>query len=231
MAIECVSNSRPGKDSFLAAMTADLRWWNAKLSHVVDDPGHVFPDSQNRPLPRILWWPVRIFVKPNATLGMQARYFRRIAPLVDCDYPVLQSADLNALAAQIAQIDDWRRFNPWNMMGRYMTGLSVDESLLRGRLEHQSHVSAIEAVLALRLHEQEVVAGGLGALPESLDALVPGYLPAVPRDYFDGLPIKYSREHRRVWSLGTDNYNPTAVEGEERKQSRRDIMLNLGERR
>lgn len=40
--------------------------------------------------------------------------------------------------------------------------------------------------VALRLYQQET-----GKLPESLDPLVPKYLPAVPVDPFDGLPIRY----------------------------------------
>ncbi len=49
----------------------------------------------------------------------------------------------------------------------------------------------------------------LGELPATLDALVPGYLPAVPRDYLDGQPIRYSREFRAVWSVGSDHFTVT----------------------
>lgn len=49
----------------------------------------------------------------------------------------------------------------------------------------------------------------LGELPATLDALVSDYLPAVPRDFFDGQPIRHSREFRAVWSVGSDHFTVT----------------------
>ena len=54
--------------------------------------------------------------------------------------------------------------------------------------------------MALHLYKREH-----GAFPETLNALVPTYLPAVPKDYFDGAPIRYSREFEVVWSVGENN--------------------------
>ena len=42
------------------------------------------------------------------------------------------------------------------------------------------------------------------ALPPSLDALVPEYLDAVPRDPYDGKPLRYSAEKRILYSVGRD---------------------------
>ena len=46
-----------------------------------------------------------------------------------------------------------------------------------------------------------------GAWPDSLDALVPGILPAIPLDPFDGKPMRYARAGNgwKVWSVGEDN--------------------------
>jgi len=41
-----------------------------------------------------------------------------------------------------------------------------------------------------------------GQLPESLDALVPDYLPALPVDPYDGQPLRYDKE--KLWSVGHD---------------------------
>jgi hypothetical protein len=41
-------------------------------------------------------------------------------------------------------------------------------------------------------------------LPESLEQLVPGYFDAVPLDDFDGKPLRYSKEHKLIWSVGPD---------------------------
>ena len=43
-----------------------------------------------------------------------------------------------------------------------------------------------------------------GELPESLDALVPEYLPGIPRDPFGGEPMRYSKEKMIVYSVGND---------------------------
>ena len=42
------------------------------------------------------------------------------------------------------------------------------------------------------------------ALPGSLVELVPGYMPAVPRDPYDGRDIRYSQKQQRVWCIGLD---------------------------
>jgi len=65
-----------------------------------------------------------------------------------------------------------------------------------------------------------------GELPATLDALVPAYLPAVPRDYIDGQPIRYSREFRAVWSVGRKNFNVTAPDLDE-ADTQNEIYLKL----
>lgn len=75
------------------------------------------------------------------------------------------------------------------------------------RLIQQSTISANEAYLALALYQREH-----RELPATLDALVPDYLPAVPRDYFDGAPIRYSRDFRAVWSVGSHHFTVTSAD-------------------
>ena len=43
-----------------------------------------------------------------------------------------------------------------------------------------------------------------GVLPESLEDLVPRYLPEIPIDAFDGKPFKYSRKKGVLYSIGGD---------------------------
>jgi hypothetical protein len=43
-----------------------------------------------------------------------------------------------------------------------------------------------------------------GSLPSSLATLVPGYLPAVPVDPFDGANLRYDAARGLLWSIGTD---------------------------
>lgn len=67
------------------------------------------------------------------------------------------------------------------------------------RCDAEAELAATRAHLALRAYFVDH-----GALPQSLDALVPDYLPAVPRDPFGGAPLRYSAERRLVWSIGDD---------------------------
>jgi len=39
-------------------------------------------------------------------------------------------------------------------------------------------------------------------LPAKLDALMPEFIEAVPKDPFDGQPLRYAPERRIVWSVG-----------------------------
>jgi hypothetical protein len=59
----------------------------------------------------------------------------------------------------------------------------------------QTRLSALQAWLALRAYEREH-----GSYPESLDALVPAWLPAVPRDFMNGGVVQYDFARRAVWS-------------------------------
>ncbi len=43
-----------------------------------------------------------------------------------------------------------------------------------------------------------------GKIPISLDELVPKYIPEIPRDPFDGQPIRFSSEKKIIWSVGED---------------------------
>lgn len=67
-----------------------------------------------------------------------------------------------------------------------------------GRLKAlENGVGCLRAVVAAeRFRRAE------GSAPETLDALVPGYLEEVPRDTFGGGPIRYACERGLVWSVG-----------------------------
>jgi hypothetical protein len=59
--------------------------------------------------------------------------------------------------------------------------------------------AATLSLLALQLARAET-----GALPASLDEIVPRYLPSVPLDPFDGKPLRYSASKQVIYSVGTD---------------------------
>jgi len=60
------------------------------------------------------------------------------------------------------------------------------------------------ALAAVALHRHKLKHGGF---PSDLNALVPAWLPAVPRDFMDGNPLRYRLEpdgQFRLWSVGED---------------------------
>lgn len=97
------------------------------------------------------------------------------------------------------------------------------DALVRFTCLQECHVSGLRLLLACRAHEDAT-----GRMPETLASLVPDYLPAVPRDPFDGAPFRYSAERRLLYSIGENLVDDGGVDG--RKQGRRrakDVLFEL----
>ncbi len=88
-----------------------------------------------------------------------------------------------------------------NATGRllYQIAMPVYETVIKRKSEINTRRAMTATLLALRCHWLDH-----GTLPERLDDLVPEYLSAMPLDDFDGKPLRYSREKRRLWSIGQD---------------------------
>lgn len=135
-----------------------------------------------------------LVMKPNLTKALYADYLRRQVEW--CDLPEVEYQARGGYSLLELELRDVLK--PVNLYGRMTAWDARHPAVVYARrVEYRSAVSAFEAVLALRLYHAEH-----GALPEMLDALVPRYLPAVPVDYHDGAPIRYSRVSAEVWSEG-----------------------------
>jgi hypothetical protein len=69
-------------------------------------------------------------------------------------------------------------------------------------LRAETEIGLNEAAIALRRHQLRH-----GRFPDTLDALVPEFLAAVPVDAMDGKPLRYRRDGEKefvLWSLGDD---------------------------
>ncbi len=137
---------------------------------------------------------------PRRTRGEFARYFRARArqtalPCSAQTRPRFAEVDLGA---------------PWARREVHFAPNGVGWLLLQAGIEHFSAFGAARCaadarlevtrtVLALAAYEEE-----RGALPESLDALVPDYLSEAPHDPFDGSALGYSVTGRHVRSVGSD---------------------------
>ena len=60
-------------------------------------------------------------------------------------------------------------------------------------------LDAMRLLLVLKAFKQDK-----GKLPDSLAELVPEYIEEIPADPFDGKPIRYSADKKRIYSVGKD---------------------------
>lgn len=80
-----------------------------------------------------------------------------------------------------------------------MDNRMLEGSLLKKKFESLFLLKATQTFLALKAFEQD-----RGVLPNSLEELVPLYLSEVPRDPFDGKPMRYDAGRRILYSTGED---------------------------
>lgn len=79
------------------------------------------------------------------------------------------------------------------------TGGSTGRAVFKRVCANEAQISAFRLRVAARLFEEKK-----GRLPPSLSELVPEFIPAVPRDPFDGKPFRYVRDRRIIYSIGED---------------------------
>ena len=158
-------------------------------------------DAYHTPSPfeRFLWRIVQPPVfKPNRTKRLFAQ---RLGPMIETagrPYKDVPRHDWEARKGDIITL-----IGSGNAVGRFLAIVSSRPAYVytsaelrcAADLEH----AAARLRLAARAYELEK-----GRPPPSLEALVPGYLDAVPADPFDGKPLRYDPARRLVWSVGKD---------------------------
>ncbi|MDJ0864729.1 MAG: hypothetical protein QNK03_01390 [Myxococcota bacterium] len=142
----------------------------------------------------------RYLLQPNRTLDGFAQAYRAVR-----EDTQRACARMHSVAATAAGTDDetwsaWRAIAP-NAVGRILLEAGAPDYgryQLR-RCAADTELSAVQALAALGAWQRDH-----GELPESLEALVPLYLDAVPPDAFDGRPLRFAAEQRRLYSVGDD---------------------------
>jgi hypothetical protein len=89
------------------------------------------------------------------------------------------------------------------------TGRSPVRVKCQGNVEQQT----VRVLLAMKAFKMEN-----GRLPETLGELVPEYFDAVPRDDFDGEPLRYDRGKKVIYSVGKDLTDDGGFTDEEARQ-------------
>ena len=161
---------------------------------------------------------------PNRTRALYVKMIGKVKELLSNDYDkgALQSfEDEN-------QSETPGRFGCLapNFVGRQLlAALFPAWKVLAERLAcSEFYLSASEVVVAAELYRRKT-----GRRPESLDALVPEFLPSVPTDPFDhGAALKYDVERGVVWTVGPDrDFTGDIQSGKKSYGRNRKYVVNL----
>ena len=150
----------------------------------------VFPEDESIDLSDVR---VGYMFQPNRTKAMFADAFRTMldnAPLAVSERSLEEPEEGGAATV----------LSP-NGVGKILYSLSVpcEMAVLEASARREGDVAATRLIVACRRYEKDH-----GELPPTLDALVPKYIDAVPRDPFDGKPMRYDHDRAIIYSVGKD---------------------------
>lgn len=111
-----------------------------------------------------------------------------------------------------------------NVIGKILSNVvSVSfDGLYKKKFQETFSVKATQVLLALKAYERD-----MGSFPNSLQELVPTYLPEVPRDPFDGKLMRYDAGRRILYSTGEDLVDDGGDIDEENWQEGKDIGFTV----
>jgi len=166
----------------------------------------------------------RFSYHPNRTTALYVQFAGKAKELLSSDY------DKGAWDSFDSEIETAKprlfcRLTP-NHVGWLLLGavLPTYNSLAERLARDEFGLSAVKVVVAAELFRRKT-----GQRPESLDALVPEFLPSVPVDPFDhGAALKYDAERGIVWTVGVDrNFNGEKQPGKNSYGRNRGYVANL----
>lgn len=192
-----VASTRPTREDFEQLVAQDLTYKKMIVAAYEGPPGEL-SKATGEPWRSACLYHLPFLYKPRQSLNYVIPAYLILPTLADLPLAELRSSpklDLGFLCSQYGE--------GINHLGKRIAHDFLVPSAfytLEARLGEQTRISLTETLIALRLYHDEHGR----RLPAALAELVPAYLPAVPRDYFDGGAIKYSRELRAIWSVGPE---------------------------
>jgi len=185
--------------------------WKAALRReyvIMANAAERFSRGENLGLDWPPFIPRRPFFKPQQTKRLLAEVFQA---LIGSPKPMLVAEKRKLWASALEKVRG-PRWVPTNFLGKVVAELMVqphERSFLDLATEDFS-LFAPKLLFALKRFQRD-----RGALPDSLDELVPSYLKEIPRDPFDGEKLRYDKARKIVWTVGPDlsfNGNPESEE-------------------
>ena len=153
--------------------------------------------------PNIPWWQklgvLRILIMPNKTRLCFAQGAREIIHNVPLFYREMDFRESEQQMDQIRKGGRWGLFIHGNAVGKILAAAIYPaiKSTVEQRCRMECDRSGLRLLIACQRYERRN-----GRLPAKLDDLVPEFIEAVPKDPFDGQPLRYSAERRIIWSVG-----------------------------
>lgn len=151
---------------------------------------------------------LKYFYKPNQTQRLFAEYYRQLINNVNKSYynemelpevkPLVPSSKINMLFTE-------------NIIGKMIHNIMAIgfSGLFEKKFLEDFSVTGTQSLLAIKAYQIET-----GEIPISLEVLVSKYISEIPKDPFDGKPIKYSPEKKIIYSVGKDLKDSGGSEGE-----------------
>jgi hypothetical protein len=155
-------------------------------------------DHLDDPFQETPWiWRNALCMKPNQTKRLYAEATRMA--IENISVPPVSRRAVRPRGIPTQELPRWLPYP--NALGKEELNESLKsfERILSAQAQSDTILSFTVALVAIKCWQARH-----GALPASLDALVPEYLDAVPRDPYDGKPLRYSAEKRIVYSVGMD---------------------------
>ncbi len=139
--------------------------------------------------------------KPNRTKAIFAEILRTWVENIPRTYAQRATPDVPGWVLKLEEETPSKLelLSSGNAIGRALVFMLMPGYSGTVKCREDVQVAATRLVLALKAYEIEN-----GALPASLDELVPDCLDAVPPDDFDGEPVRYDAERGVIYSVGED---------------------------
>jgi hypothetical protein len=148
-------------------------------------------------------WFQSLTFKPNLTILENVHLVSPIAQGLAESWArgMAAAQEAERLAKAMSDRGKWKNWLHPNFTGRTLieTSFSAWDGIIQRTMQSVVLNRCLQCVLALRAFEMDE-----GRLPESLDVLVPKYLPVVPEDPFSGAALRWNPQTDRIYSVGGD---------------------------
>lgn len=151
---------------------------------------------------------INYLYKPNQTQRMFAELFRNNIRNVDKYYSQMELYEIKPLAPRLRI----KAIFIENYFGKVLYDIMTVsyEGVLTKKCQEDFSVISTQLLLAIRAYQIEN-----GKIPTSLDELLPKYISEIPKDPFDGKPIRFSAEKKIIYSVGSDLIDARGSEGKD----------------